>query len=113
MQSADCSIISRNDHACSTLSTVYYGVPALPQSMQHISLSTPAPLRHQYRNKHARQVGAIVTATINGIVDSWTNMYNGLVPPTPTPSWSIPTFFSVEPSISGIFIPWLHCCKIH
>ena len=69
---------------------------------QHNSSSTPTPLGHQYRNKYARQVGVMVTATIDGVVVSWTNTYDGLVASTPPPSSIAPSLSSFEVQISGM-----------
>ncbi|KAL8727932.1 MAG: hypothetical protein Q9181_005523 [Wetmoreana brouardii] len=42
------------------------------------------------KRKHPRQIGAIVTATIDGVVVSWTNTYGG-EPATPTPVTDLET----------------------
>ena len=60
--------------------------------------------RHPANRKNARQVGAIVTATIDGVVVTWTNVWAGVEPSsTPLPvsfSSSIPTETLTE-TISG------------
>ncbi|KAL9052148.1 MAG: hypothetical protein Q9206_004421 [Seirophora lacunosa] len=45
-----------------------------------IAASTPS---YAIKRHHPRQVGAVVSATINGVVVSWTNAYDG-VPSTPS-----------------------------
>ena len=48
--------------------------------------SAPATTKSVLINKmKARQVGAIVTATINGVIVSWTNTYDGSTPTTALP----------------------------
>ena len=73
-----------------------------PHFTQHNCSSIPTPLEHQYRNKYARQLGVMVTATIDGVVVSWTNTYDGFVASTPPPSSLTLSLNSIEVSISGM-----------
>lgn len=61
----------------------------LPVSGSALTLPASSPSIGLAKHKHARQVGAVVSAIINGVVVSWTNSYQGsstaTSAPVPTP----------------------------
>lgn len=62
-------------------------VPALPNGLSTgYTDPIPSPSGRVYRKKGKRQVGAVVVATIEGAVVSWTNAYDGAAPATSLPS---------------------------
>ena len=75
-----------------TNTTVYPTVSAL-------SGNTPSNYAKLTERIHARQVGAVITATINGLAVSWTNSYGGEPETTPTskPAVSIASVESLGP----------------
>lgn len=62
-------------------------VSAIPNNFQTgYTYGVPAPSGQVYRKEGKRQVGSIVVATINGVVVSWTNVWDGGAAATPVPS---------------------------
>lgn len=89
-----------------TLGYSIYATAASSVRAPHFSRPHPekAPIspRHDGNRKNARQVGAIVTATINGVVVTWTNVWAGVEPS------STPLPVSVSPSLPTVTISGEH-----
>ena len=61
-------------------------VPAVPQGPPNgYTYAASAPSAQGTWKKAKRQIGSVVSATINGVIVSWTNVYDGGAPATPTP----------------------------
>jgi len=74
------SALSNQAHRTGAVSAIAIGLPT------GYTYGVPSPSRQAYKKKGKRQVGSIVVATINGVVVSWTNVFDGGAPATSIPS---------------------------